>query len=257
MDIHPSSIVSPSAKISSGVKIGAYSHIGPHVSIGKDTEIAAHVVIEGNTIIGERNKISPFTTLGGPPQDLSYNGERTQLIIGNDNILREYVTINCASTKEEWKTEIGNKCYLMAYSHVAHDCRLGDEIVMANVTTLGGHVSVGDHATISGLVAVHQFVRIGGYSFLGGVSGITRDIPPYMKAANAKPKLYGININGLSRKGFSQEKIDGLKKAYQIIWRKNTNMGKGIKQVRKELPLFPELEILLDFLATSKRGVTR
>ncbi len=257
MDIHSSAIISPDANIASGVKIGPFSHIGTHVSIGRDTEIAAHVVIEGNTTIGERNKISSFTTLGGPPQDLSYNGEATQLIIGNDNVLREYVTINCASTKEEWKTEIGNKCYLMAYSHVAHDCRLGDEIVMANVATLGGHVSIGDHATISGLVAVHQFVRIGEHAFLGGVSAITRDIPPYMKAANAKSKLYGVNINGLRRKGFSQEKIDGLKKAYQIIWRKNVNMGKGIKQAREELSLFPELEILLNFIAASKRGVTR
>ncbi|MBW1730826.1 MAG: acyl-ACP--UDP-N-acetylglucosamine O-acyltransferase [Deltaproteobacteria bacterium] len=257
MEIHPSAVVSPKAELAEGVKIGPYSSIGDHVKIGRDTTIGAHVVIEGHTEIGERNKIYPFSSIGTPPQDIGYRGEDTRLIIGNDNIIREYVTINRATTKEQWQTVIGNHNYIMAYAHIAHDCVLGDWVIMSNVATLGGHITIGDHAILGGLVAVHQFVRIGAYAFLGAKSGIDRDVPPFMMTAGPRARLYGINRKGLARMGFSQEAIDGLKRAYRIIWRENRRFSEGIAQVKRELTPFPELEILLNFFNGSKRGILR
>jgi len=257
MKIHPSAVVSSSAELGPGVKIGPYSTIGDNVTIGRDTEIETHVVIEGHTQIGERNKIYPFSSIGNPPQDVGYRGEDTRILIGNDNVIREYVTINRATTKEEWKTVVGSHNFIMAYAHIAHDCFLGDRVIMSNMATLGGHITIGDNATIGGLVAVHQFVRIGPYAFIGGGSRIVKDIPPFMITAGPKAKLYGINSKGLSRVGISQESIDGLKKAYRIIWKNNRRFSEGIKQVREELKPFPELDILLNFFDGSKRGVLR
>ena len=257
MEIHPSAVVSPHAELASGVKIGPYTSIGDNVTIGKETAIGAHVVIEGHTRIGERNRISPFSSIGTPPQDIGYRGEDTRLIIGHDNVIREYVTINRATTKEKWETVVGNNNYIMAYAHIAHDCSLGDKIIMSNVATLAGHISIGDHAILGGLVAVHQFVRIGAYAFLGAKSGIDRDVPPFMITSGPRARLYGINRRGLSRMNFSKETIDGLKKAYRIIWRDNRKFSEGIKQVRREITPSPELELLLDFFNNSKRGVLR
>lgn len=257
MEIHPAAVVSPRAQLAEGVKVGPYSVIGDQVKIGRDTTVGPHVVIEGNTTLGERNRIYPFVSIGSPPQDVGYHGEDTQLIIGDDNIIREYATINRATTKEEWKTVVGNGNYIMAYAHIAHDCMLGDNIIMSNVATLGGHIAVGDHAILGGMVAVHQFVRIGAYAFLGGKSGVDRDVPPFTITAGPRAKLYGINGRGLKRHGFPQEKIDGLKKAYRIIWRDNRRLSEGIDQVRKEIESFPELELLLGFLTESKRGILR
>lgn len=255
--IHPSAVVSSGAEIGPGVEIGPYSTVEDHVTIGKDTVIGAHVVIEGHTQIGERNKIYPFSCIGTPPQDIGYRGEDTRLIIGNDNMIREYVTINRATTKEGWKTVVGNYNYIMAYAHIAHDCFLGDRVIMSNVATLGGHITIGDHAILGGLVAVHQFVRIGSYAFLGAKSGVDRDVAPFMITAGPRAKLYGVNRKGLSRMGFSQETIDGLKKAYRIIWRENKRFSEGISQAREELKPFPELEMLLNFFNGSKRGILR
>ena len=257
MEIHPSAVLSPHAELAAGVKIGPYSVIGDHVIIGQDTVIGAHVVIEGHTRIGERNQIYPFVSIGSPPQDIGYRGEDTRLIIGDDNIIREYTTINRATTKQEWKTVIGNQNYIMAYAHIAHDCSLGNQIIMSNVATLGGHITVGDHAILGGLVAVHQFVRIGPYAFLGAKSGIDRDVPPFMMTAGPRAKLYGINQRGLTRIGISQDIIDDLKRAYRIIWRENKSLSEGIKQVRDEIKSSPELELLLEFLKDSKRGILR
>ena len=257
MEIHPSALISPYAELAPEVKIGPYCIIGDHVTIGQKTIIDSHVVIEGPTQIGERNRIYPFVSIGSPPQDVGYKGEATRIIIGNDNIFREYVTINRATTKQEWVTVVGNRNYLMAYAHIAHDCNLGDEIIMSNVATLAGHSNVGDHTTIGGLVAVHQFVRIGVHAFIGGMSGIDKDVPPFMMAAGLKAKLYGVNQKGLTRLGFSKDKIEGLKKAYKIIWRDNRRISEGISQVRDEIESFPELEILLGFLNNSTRGIMR
>lgn len=257
MEIHASAVVSPHAELAEGVRIGPYSIVGDHVTIGKDTVIGSHVVIEGHTQIGERNHISPFVSLGFPPQDVGYRGEDTRLIVGDDNIIREYVTINRATTKQDWVTVVGNENYLMAYAHIAHDCHLGNRIIMSNVATLGGHITVGDYVTMGGQVAVHQFVRMGDYAFLGGKSGVDRDVPPFMLTAGERAKLYGVNRKGLSRLCFSQETIDGLKKAFRIIWRENTRFSEGISQVRREIPSFPELEMLLSFIEGSKRGILR
>lgn len=257
MVIHSTAVVSPSAELGQGVEVRAYATIGPQVKIGRDTVVGEHVVIEGNTEIGERNRIYPFSSIGTPPQDIGYRGEDTRLLIGNDNVIREYVTINRATTKQEWKTVLGNQNYIMAYAHIAHDCYLGDRVIMSNVATLGGHITIGDYAILGGLVAVHQFVRIGAYAFLGAKSGIDRDVPPFMMTAGPRARLYGVNRKGLKRMGFSQETIDGLKKAFRIIWRENQRFSEGISQVRMEIESFSELEMLLNFFNGSKRGILR
>ena len=257
MEIHPSAVVSSHAELGPGVRIGPYSTIGNHVIIGRDTVIESHVVIEGHTQIGERNKIYPFCTIGFPPQDIAYQGEDTRVVIGNDNVIREYVSINRATTKEEWNTVVGNHNYIMAYAHIAHDCILGDKVIMSNLATLAGHITIGDYVILGGFVAIHQFVRIGAYAFLGAKSGLVQDVPPFMMTSGHRASLYGVNQKGLIQKGFSRECIDGLKKAYRIIWRENRRFSEGIKQVKKELKPFPELEMLLDFFHDSKRGVLR
>lgn len=257
MEIHPSAVVSPKAELAPGVKIGPYSMVGDHVTIGRDTVIGPHVIIEGHTKIGEQNRVYPFVSIGSPPQDIGYKDEDTRLIIGDNNTIREYTTINRATTKQEWETVIGNRNYFMAYAHIAHDCYLGDKIIISNMATLGGHITIGDYAILGGLVAVHQFVRIGAYAFLGAKSEIDRDVPPFMITSGPRARLYGINRKGLRRFGFSQETIDGLKQAYKIIWRDNKRFSEGINQVRREIKPFPELEMLLSFFNGSKRGVLR
>jgi UDP-N-acetylglucosamine acyltransferase len=257
MKIHPSAVISSNAHIGDGVEIGPYSTVGDHVVIGRDTAIGAHVVIEGHTRIGERNRIYPFSCIGTPPQDIGYQNEDTRLIIGNDNVIREYVTINRATTKEAWETVIGNNNYLMAYAHVAHDCRLADHVILTNGATLGGHTHIEEYAILGAFLAVQQFVRIGAHAYLGAKSGIDRDVPPFMITAGPRAKLYGINQKGLIRRGFSQETINVLKKAYSIIWRENTSFRDGIAQVKRELQITPELQMLLDFLTSSKRGILR
>ena len=256
-EIHPTAVVSPGAKLASDVKIGPYAIIGENVSIGNATQIDSHVVIEGRTQIGERNRISPFSCIGTPPQDVGYQGEDTRVTIGDDNVIREYVTIHRATTKENEETIVGNHNFIMAYAHVAHDCVLGDNIILANAVTLGGHTRVGDHANIGGLAAAHQFVRIGAYAFIGGLTGMPQDIPPFVIAAGPRARLFGINQIGMSRSGFSKETVAGLKRAYRIIWKDNRRFSQGIEQVRKEMKSFPELDELLEFLEHSKRGIAR
>lgn len=257
MNIHPSAAVSPRAELAEGVKVGPYCTVGDHVSIGRDTALISHVVIEGHTRIGERNTLYPFVSIGSPPQDVGYRGEETRVIVGDDNLIREFTTINRATTKQDWQTLVGNGNYLMAYSHVAHDCVLGNKIIMGNAATLGGHVQVGDCAIFGGMVAVHQFVRVGTHAFLGGKAGIDRDVPPFMIVAGERAKLYGVNQRGLRRLGWPLEKITALKKAYSILWRRTRSFKEGIQQVKDEIPSFPELELLLSFLVQSRRGILR
>jgi UDP-N-acetylglucosamine acyltransferase len=257
MNIHPAAVISPRAELAEGVKVGPYCTVGDHVKIGKDTILISHVVIEGHTEIGEGNTLYPFVSIGSPPQDIGYRGEKTRVLIGNHNLIREFTTINRATTKQDRQTVVGNDNYLMAYSHIAHDCVLGSKIIMGNAATLGGHVQVADHAIFGGMVAVHQFVRIGAYAFLGGKAGIDRDVPPFMIVAGERAKLYGINQRGLARLGWKPEIIHGLKKAYRILWRGNRSFSEGVMQVRHEIPSFPELELLLSFLVKSKRGMLR
>lgn len=257
MNIHPTAIVHPKAKIAEGVEIGAFTVIGEHASIGKDTKIASHVLIEGWTTIGERNQIFPFSCIGTPPQDIGYRNEETYLIIGNDNVIRESATIHRATTKEDRITVIGNSNFLMAYSHVAHDCKLGNHIIMANSAGLGGHITVGDYAILGGIVAVHQFVRIGEYAIIGGQSAVSQDIPPYVSAAGNRAKLYGLNLVGLKRRGFSEEAISNLKKAYRIIFRSGLILEEALSKVKEELGGSQEAMRLMEFMKNSKRGITR
>jgi UDP-N-acetylglucosamine acyltransferase len=257
MEIHSTAVVGPGAELAAGVIIGPYACIGGNVKIGKGTVIGPHVSIEGHTEIGEGNRISPFASIGSPPQDVGYRGEETRVIIGDNNVIREYVTINRATTKQDCVTRIGNENYIMAYAHIAHDCRLGNRVIMSNVATLGGHIQVGDHAILGGLVAVHQFVRIGPYAFLGAKSGIDRDVPPFMITAGPRAKLYGVNRKGLERMGFERQTVDDLKAAYRIIWRENRGFREGMEEVRRRVRPSREIDLLLDFLRDSKRGILR
>lgn len=258
MNIHPTAIVHPAAKIAEGVEIGPYSVVGEHVTIGKDTKIASHVLIEGWTTIGERNQILSFSSIGTPPQDIGYRPEQeTYLLIGDDNVIRECATIHRATTKEDRKTEIGNRNFLMAYSHVAHDCKLGNNIIMANSVALGGHIVIEDHAIIGGIVAVHQFVRIGAYAIVGGMTGVSMDIPPYVSASGSRAQLYGLNLVGLKRKGFSEAVIATLKKAYKTIFRSGLGLEEALTKTLAEFPDSAEVRHLVEFIRKSKRGITR
>jgi UDP-N-acetylglucosamine acyltransferase len=255
--IHQTAIVHPNARLAEGVEIGPYSVIGEHVAIGKNTKIGSHVLIEGWTTIGERNHIFPFSSIGTPPQDIGYRDEETYLIVGDENVIRECATVHRATTKEDRKTVIGNRNFLMAYSHVAHDCKLGNNIIMANSVALGGHIVIGDHAIVGGIVAVHQFARIGAYAIIGGQSAVSLDIPPYVSAAGNRAQLYGLNLIGLKRKGFTDKTIATLKKAYKIIFRSGLTQEEAVQKALAEITDCPEVNILVDFIRTSKRGITR
>jgi UDP-N-acetylglucosamine acyltransferase len=257
VSIHPTAVVHSKALIADGVEIGPYSVIGEHVSIGKDSKIASHVLIEGWTAIGERNQIHSFSSIGTPPQDIGYRGEETFLVIGNDNVIRECATVHRATTKEDRRTVIGDKNFLMAYAHVAHDCQLGNNIIMANSVALGGHIVIGDHAILGGIVAVHQFVKIGPYAIIGGQSAVSLDIPPYVSAAGNRAQLYGLNLVGLKRKGFSDNAIATLKKAYKIVFRSGLTQDDAIHKALEAFPDSPEVQTLVDFIRSSKRGITR
>lgn len=259
MQIHPTAIVSPKAKLAEDVVVEAYSIVGQDVTIGSGTVISQHVILDGRITLGERNRVFPFASIGCPPQDITYNNEDTQVIIGNDNIIREYVTIHRGSHRGDGITRVGNNNFIMAYAHVAHDCRLGDRIIMANAATLGGHVEVGDGAVIGGIVAVHQFVRVGEYSCIGGFSGIRMDIPPYMLATGTNPsKLFGPNVIGLRRNGFSRETIQALKHCYRIIFRLGLTVQEAAEKIRNEVGSLPEVDKLIEFVSnSSRRGTTR
>ncbi|MBI4655054.1 MAG: acyl-ACP--UDP-N-acetylglucosamine O-acyltransferase [Nitrospirae bacterium] len=255
--IHNTAIVSADVKIAEGVTIGPYCIVGKDVKIGKNTSLISHVVIE-NTEVGENCTIYSFATIGFPPQDIKYKGEKTMVKLGNNNIIREYVTIHRASVGGDEVTSIGDNNFLMAYAHIAHDCKVGNFVTMANVATLAGHVTVGDYVVIGGLAAVHQFLRIGAYSMIGGLSGVAQDVPPYTIANGNRAQLYGLNIIGLKRYGFNKSVIKDLKEAYKILFRSNLTLKEAIDIVRHELKVSKELKYLLEFLEDhNKRGICR
>ncbi len=256
-NIHKSAIVSPKAEIEDDVIIGPYCIIGDNVKIGKGTKLISHVQIEGITEIGQNCQIFPFTTIGFPPQDLKYKGEPTGVKIGNNNIIREYVTVHRASVSGDGWTVIGDNNFIMAYVHIAHDCKVGNSVIMANLATLAGHVIVEDYVFIGGLVAVHQFTRIGAHAMVGGFSGIGQDIPPFTMASGTRAKLYGLNKVGLKRRGFSDETIEILNKAYRILFRSKLSLREAIEKIKKELPQIPEIKHLIEFIESNKRGICR
>lgn len=218
MSIHPTAIVSPSAHIGQDCQIGPYCVIGDHVTIGAGTKLSAHVVIEGRTTIGLNNTILPFASLGTAPQDLKYKGEPSELIIGDNNMIREHVTMNTGTEGGGMKTVVGSNCLFMTASHVAHDCRLGNHVILANNATLAGHVEVGDHVVIGGLAAIHQFVRIGSHAMIGGMSGVEHDVIPYGSVMGERANLAGLNLVGLKRRGFDRDAIHALRNAYKLVF---------------------------------------
>lgn len=256
-EIHKTAIIGPKAEIDKDVIIGPYCIIGDNVKIGKGTKIISHVNIEGITEIGENCTIFPFTTIGFPPQDLKYKDEQTGVKIGNNNIIREYVTIHRASVSGDGWTTINNNNFIMAYVHIAHDCKIGNSVIMANLATLAGHVIVEDFVFIGGLVAVHQFARIGAHAMVGGFSGVGQDIPPFTMASGPRAKLYGLNSVGLKRRGFNEDTINILKKAYKILFRDKLSLQEALTKVKKDLPQIPEITHLIEFIEANKRGICR
>jgi UDP-N-acetylglucosamine acyltransferase len=256
-EIHPTAIVSPRAEIEEGTVIGPFCIINDGARVRRGTRLISNIIIEGDTEIGENCTIYPFTSIGLPPQDLKYKGEKTGVRIGNNNTIREYTTIHRASVGGHGLTTIGDDNFLMAYVHVAHDCEIGNSVIMSNVATLAGHVLVEDHAYIGGLVAVHQFTRIGSYAMVGGFSGVGQDIPPYTMASGARAKLFGLNAVGLKRHGFPDSTINDLKKAYKILFREKRTLKDALKKIQEDLPYTDEIKHLVEFIGKNKRGICR
>ena len=259
--IHSTAIVDPDAALGKDVEIGAYAMIGPRVALGDGCRIGAHAVIESYSRIGKGTRISSFASIGAPPQDLKFRGEETWVEIGEECTIREYVTVNRGTSAGGGVTRVGDGVFLMAYCHVAHDCHVGDRVIIANAATLGGHVEVGEKAIIGGLVGVHQFVRIGAYAMVGALSGLPLDIPPYTTAVVARGQkgsgLYGLNLIGLKRNRFPEETIAELKKAYRILFRSGMPMRQALARAEKETAAVSEVRHLFDFIRASKRGVQR
>jgi UDP-N-acetylglucosamine acyltransferase len=253
--IHNTALVSEDARIGEGVKIGPYSIIGPDVSIGADSEIGPHSVIEGRVSMGKYVRISQFASIGAPPQDLKYAGEDTQVEIADRTVIREFVTIHRGTMDGKGVTRIGGNCLLMAYTHIAHDCQVGNNVIMANAATLGGHVFVGENVVIGGLSAIHQFCHIGDFAFLGGMSGINKDIPPYVKYWGSRGKIRGLNLVGMRRLGLSRETIEGLRSAYKTIFHGQETLTEAVRRLSEQEGLLPEVRRFVEFIKESKRGV--
>ena len=257
MGIHPTAIVSPEALIEEGVEVGPYTVIGPDVRIGNGTVVGPHAVIEGPTRIGTGCRIFQFASIGAPPQDLKFKGERCDVIIGNNNTIREFVTIHRATSADIAMTCIGDNNLLMAYCHIAHNCKLGNHIVMSNAVNLAGHIHVEDHAVIGGMSGIHQFSRIGCHAMISGASAVTQDVPPYVTVSGNHARPYGLNLIGLKRKGFSEETIGMLKKAYRMVFRSSLRVSAAAEKIREEIKDSPEVDHFIAFIEESERGVCR
>jgi len=255
--IHPSAIIHPRAKLGADVSVGAYSVIGEHVEIGDATRIGPHVVIEGHTRIGRDNRIFQFCSLGAVPQDKKYADEPTRLEIGDGNTLREFCTLNCGTAQDAGVTRLGDDNWIMAYVHLAHDCQIGDHTIFANNTQLAGHVHVGDHAILGGFTGVHQFVRIGAHSFTAIATVLVHDLPPYVMAAGDTAKPYGINTEGLRRRGFSSAALAGIKRAYKTLYKSSLTLDQARAALAEQAKTCPEVGVLADFLQSSTRGIVR
>jgi UDP-N-acetylglucosamine acyltransferase len=258
--IHPTALIHPGAELADGVEVGPYAVIGSHVRIGRGTTVGAHAVIDGWTEIGEDNQIFHMASVGAAPQDLKYKGEETWLKIGNRNIIREFATLHRATTADTGSTIVGDGNMFMAYSHVAHDCCIGNNVIMANSATLAGHVTVEDYVIFGGLSAVHQFTRIGAHAMIGGGTLIGTDIPPFTIATGGlrrDAQLRGLNLIGLKRRGFSDETIANLKKAYKLLVLSGLKLPEVIERIKAELPPSPEINHFVEFIEHTKRGICR
>ncbi len=256
--IHPSAIVDPGARIPASCRVGPYCVIGPDVELGERCELISHVVLQGPTRIGCENRIFPFASLGMPPQDLKYAGEPTRLEIGDRNIIREFVTISRGTVGGGGITHVGNDSLIMAYAHVAHDCHIGNHVILANAATLGGHVTVEDWATVGALCPVHQFVRIGMHSYVGGGTTITKDVLPFSKTVAARDThAYGLNSVGLERRGFSRERVARIHHAFKLLLASKLNTSQAIAKLKSEPDRGEDVEMLIQFIESSDRGVIK
>ncbi|MFA5515960.1 MAG: acyl-ACP--UDP-N-acetylglucosamine O-acyltransferase [Desulfuromonadales bacterium] len=255
--IHSTAIVHPGAQIGEGVEIGPYALIGEHVVLGDRTTVGPHTVIEGWTEIGRENRIFQFASVGAVPQDLKFRGEKAWLRIGDGNTVREFVTLHRGTEGGGGETVIGNENLFMAYSHVAHDCRVGNRVILANGSTLAGHVTVGDFAILGGLSAVHQFTRVGCHVMVSGGAMVAQDIPPYTIAQGDRAKTIGLNLVGLQRRGFSDASIRGIKRAYKLVYRSGLRLETALEHIAAELEETPELLVFVDFIRNSERGIAR
>jgi len=250
-------IIDPKAELDEAVEVGPFSVIGPDVQIGKGTRIGPHAVVKGPTRLGRDNRVYQFASVGEEPQDKKYAGEPTRLEIGDHNVIREFTTLHRGTVQADGVTLIGNHNLLMAYTHVAHDCELGDHIILANAASLGGHVSIDDHAILGGFTMVHQFCRVGAHSFCGMGSAISKDLPPYVLVSGSPAKPHGINSEGLRRRGFSTETIMQIKRAYKQLYLSGKRLEQAIARLREMAQQTPELDLLVDFLSRPGRGILR
>jgi UDP-N-acetylglucosamine acyltransferase len=255
--IHPTALVHRGARLAPDVEVGPYTLIGEHVEVGAGSWIGAHVVLDGHTRIGRRNRIWHFASIGAPPQDKKYAGEPTRVEIGDGNTIREYVTINRGTAQDTGVTRVGDDNWIMAYVHFAHDCSVGNKTIFANLTQLAGHVTVDDWAIFGATTLVHQFVHVGAHSFTGMGTYLAQDLPPFVTAAGNMARPYGINKEGLKRRGFSPDTILGLKRAYKTLYRKGLSLEASLKELRDQAGACPEVQQILDFIARSKRGIIR
>lgn len=256
--IHPSASVQAGAELGPGVWVGPNCRVGDKVVIGRNTRLEADVHILGETRVGEDCRFSPFTVVGGDPQDVGYQGEETRILIGDRNVFREFITVNKATVKGGGITTIGSDNYFMAYAHIAHDCRVGNQTVFMNAATLAGHVEVDDFATVSAFSSVHQFCRVGKYAYIGGFSVILQDVVPFFRVAGMRPVLlYGLNSVGLRRRGFSRERIGVLKGIFKILFYSNLNTAQAVERIKADFPPNPDREEILRFIASSTRGIVK
>jgi len=255
--IHATAIVHPRAKLAAGVSVGPYSIIGEHVEIGEGTTVGSHVVIEGRTRLGKGNRIFAHSAIGGEPQDKKYAGEPTGLEIGDRNVIREFCTFNCGTVQDAGTTRIGSDNWIMAYVHVAHDCQVGNHTIFANAASIAGHVHVGDHAILGGFTGVHQFVLIGPHSMTAGATLLLQDLPPYVMAAGNAAKPFGINAEGLKRRGFSEEQVTEIRRAYKTLYRSGLSLEEAKATISAQAAKEPALKVLADFLGRSTRGIVR
>ena len=256
-EIHPTAVISDMAVLGDGVSIGPYAVIEGEVTIGPGTVIDHHATVKGKTVLGSGCRIYPYALVGTDPQDLKHREGTSELIIGDHTVVREYATISRGTELGGGFTRIGSHNFIMAYSHIAHDCQFGNHIILSNGATFGGHSEVEDHAIIGGLSAIHQFCRIGAYAFIGGTSGVSQDIPPYVLANGNHTKLYGLNREGLKRHNFSPETLKILNQAYRIIFRTTGPLKEALERVENEVEPIPEVRHMLDFIRQSKRGICR
>jgi UDP-N-acetylglucosamine acyltransferase len=253
--VHATAILDASVELGEGVEIGPYAVIGPNVRIGDGTKLGAHVVIERDTTVGRDCRVHPGAVLGGDPQDLKYGGEAAPLLVGDRTVIRECVTVN-RGTDARGRTEIGADCLLMAYSHVAHDCVLGEHVVIANSVNMGGHCDLGDWVIVGGITAIHQFVQVGAHAFVGGSSAVRKDVPPFVKAAGDPLRLFGLNTVGLQRRGFTDDERAGLRRAYRLLFQSKSNLRDAVRLARSELAESEHVHTLLSFIEGSERGIT-